>query len=531
MSNQTQLLKKTKAEALARPRRIIFDNDGGDTSSLCPGLTAGDLIGVRTMPVLAAGVDTYVYTTGWGFGMGLHDSKVGSVLQSREGHLSNNLAGHFVRTGKDCLRIQSEYVRIQGREFFWGMRMNDTHDQGYAGVFRPDNRFKKEHPDVLFGEQVKYGAVTAVDYLDQRVREFAIAYILDVVDRYDIDGIFLDFFRHPIFFRSNAHGLPASEDEIAAMNSFLRELNTKLNHRRIASGKYYLLAVRVPDSLEYCLAVGLDLETWLSEGLADIMVTAGYFQLNEWEYSARLGHKYGVPVYPSLDESRVKMELARHKRNCLKGFYGRVLNVWDSGSDGICIFNNSGLRDIGANVASGWFAEDSGNYQEALSTVARGREHLGGRGKRHFASFRGVGRAPGGALPHEEFLRTCTLNHHAPLRIASGGSLEIPIRLPEDFSEASKRERKTTVTVNIYVRGNPASALVSLDGKRVYLMASPAPHTEETEAGDYKLVADISPVVLKTGFNIFTVAAAEALMLLDLWVDVNPPSDEHRPSS
>ena len=70
---------------MARERRVIFDNDGGDVAQLCSGTQPDDLIETRTKPAIEAGVDTFIYTTGWGFGIGLHDSRVGSVPRSREG--------------------------------------------------------------------------------------------------------------------------------------------------------------------------------------------------------------------------------------------------------------------------------------------------------------------------------------------------------------------------------------------------------------------------------------------------------------
>jgi hypothetical protein len=62
----------------------------------------------------------------------------------------------------------------------------------------------------------------------------------------------------------------------------------------------------VPDSVDYCRFIGLDLEKWLGEGLTDLLVVTGYTQLNPWEDGVKLGHKYGVKVYPSLDEPRVR---------------------------------------------------------------------------------------------------------------------------------------------------------------------------------------------------------------------------------
>ena len=80
-----------------------------------------------------------------------------------------------------------------------------------------------------------------------------------------------------------------------------------------------MLSIRVPDSVEYCRAIGIDIEEWLEAGYADILFTTSYLHMNEWDYSAELGHRYGIPVYPSLDESRVRSELPRHKRNCVRG--------------------------------------------------------------------------------------------------------------------------------------------------------------------------------------------------------------------
>lgn len=41
-----------------------------------------------------------------------------------------------------------------------------------------------------------------------------------------------------------------------------------------------IVAVRVPDSVEYCRARGFDIERWLFEGLVDLLIATCYFQLN-----------------------------------------------------------------------------------------------------------------------------------------------------------------------------------------------------------------------------------------------------------
>ena len=50
----------------------------------------------------------------------------------------------------------------------------------------------------------------------------------------------------------------------------------------LARGRPILVAMRVPDSVDYCRDMGFDLPRWLEEGLVDLLVTTCYFQLNPW---------------------------------------------------------------------------------------------------------------------------------------------------------------------------------------------------------------------------------------------------------
>ncbi len=519
-------MESLQRAAMSRRRKVIFDSDGGDTGGLCQGTTAKDLLGVRAEPALDAGIDTYVFTTGMtGFGVCRHDSRIAGLQRTREGHLAENKTADFARHGTDCLRIVSDYVKKRGKEFFWGMRMNDTHDQGYGGVFMVDNCFKRDNPDVMFGKDIKHGAVTAVDYLDGRVTDFAVAYIMDVVDRYGIDGIFLDFFRHPIFFRSNAQGQPATSEEVAAMTSFMRTVKKGLDRRRIARNKYYLVAVRVPDSVEYCRDTGMDIETWLGEELADLLFTASYLQFNNWEYSAELGHRFEAPVYPSLDESRVRSELPRHKRNCVNGYYGRIMNVWEAGCDGVLMFNNSGLRDMRLNIEQNWFAQNSGSFQEALESTVKGRNHVNCLSKTYFVSFRGVGNVAGGALPHQDYINIPTLNHHAPLVLGQNGQEEVPIRIEDDLDSATAQGRTPTATANIFMLGDPDSVKVGMNGTDLHFAASVNDRGDLDQGqAEYILTSPLPVSLLRRGENTFTFQCNSAISLLDMWVDVNYPA-------
>ena len=165
----------------------------------------------------------------------------------------------------------------------------------------------------------------------------------------------------------------------------------------------FLIAVRVPDSIPLCKTIGLDIEVWLKENLVDLLVTSSYLQMNHWEYSVSLGHQYGVPVYPSLDESRVGEENARKSRHTREAFRGRVMNILNSGADGVFIFNNSGLKrdDLIASIC------------EPLHDAALYADYE----KDYFVSIRGVGAVAGSCYPHNKFINIPVLNPKHPIVI------------------------------------------------------------------------------------------------------------------
>jgi len=124
--------------------------------------------------------------------------------------------------------------------------------------------------------------VVGVDYGLPQVREQAFAFCEEVCRNYDVDGIELDFFRHAFFFRCSADNKACGPAELAAMTGLLRRIRAMAEAEGRRRGRPILVAIRVPDSVDYCRYIGLDLERWLGEGLTDLLIVTGYTQLNPW---------------------------------------------------------------------------------------------------------------------------------------------------------------------------------------------------------------------------------------------------------
>ena len=194
----------------------------------------------------------------------------------------------------------ADFCHDHGWEIFWDMRMNDTHDAmlgGYGPYLRP--KFKLDHPEYLVGtekNQPPHGPWSSVDYAIPEVRDAAFRFFEEVCQKFDVDGLELDFLRHACFFKSVAWGGRASQQELDLMTDLMRRVRQMTEREAMRRGRPILLAIRVPDSVEYCRAIGLDVEKWLADGYVDLLIGSCYFQLNPWEYLVELGHRFGVPV-------------------------------------------------------------------------------------------------------------------------------------------------------------------------------------------------------------------------------------------
>ena len=335
--------KLERRQAAHRQRRIIFNNDGCDAVYKCDEATAEALLECRTAALVGTQVDTIFYCT-WcsGFSNFTHRTKIGHIFTSKGEQLANNKVDQFVAQGTDPLEIMVDFCKSNEIEIFWSFRMNDTHD-GSIAWYGPHlfPQLKKDHPDWLLGsrqEKPKHGSWTAVDYGRQEIRELAFRYVEEVCRNYDVDGVELDFFRHLNYFKSVAgggHALDAERDMMTGLLGRIRLMTEDVGRRR---GRPILVATRVPDSIEYCAAMGLDLVGWLEDDLIDVLVTGGYFRLNPWEVSVELGHRYDVPVYPCLSESRITTDTSGARKS-LACYRARALNARAAGADGVYIFN------------------------------------------------------------------------------------------------------------------------------------------------------------------------------------------------
>ena len=332
-------MTEDRKKQASHQRRIIMNNDGNDLPSDLPvqEVTPERFLEARTSPLVGSHVDAIFYCSGV-FNAYSHQG------DETEMHLTHGeWAQELIRQGRDTLQILCDFGRGHGIEIFWSMRMNDQHDSGD----HPLSQWKQDHRDWLMNISDGYPqwSWSAVDYTIPEVREKVFRVLQDVATRYAIDGVELDFFRHLILFKNQMKGEPVTEEHCEMMTGLIRRVRATMDQAAAQRGKPMLLAVRVPDSVGYCKALGIDLEAWLSEGLVDLVTGCGYFKLEPWENLAALGRKYQVPVYACLVRRRIMQGGEPEGATDLPCWRGEALAAWRGGVDGIYTFNRFDPRD------------------------------------------------------------------------------------------------------------------------------------------------------------------------------------------
>ncbi len=504
-----ETMAELRQAAANRPRSLIFNNDGNEPVYFMADATAEALLAVRTEPLSDSQVDTIFYCT-WsaGFGLFTHRTQVGEVFDTRDSIFENNLTGALHAQGIDPLQVMVDYGRREEKEVFWSIRMNDLHDANlnfeYAGVLYRENDYKKEHPEYMFGtpaDRPEIGGWSGLDFGRAEVRDYAFRIIAEVLENYDIDGVELDFMRFPTLFKSTAHGQVVSDAERDAFTQWAQRIRDTADRVGEERGRPILIAVRLPDSVSYNRAIGIDLERWLEDDLIDMMTVGGYFQLNPWEESVTLAAKYGVKLYASIDDARIRsLPASRALRNDLLSKRGTALNLWSAGVDGIYMFNAFDPHDP--------LWRELGD-PALLATLD----------KDYFGSRLGKGYAAIKWFPTEDYQNIGVLNPDAPMELAVGEESTAAVYIGDDFAAVSATP---TVTLSLQFRGLPEQA--TRDYVEVKFNGQPLGAGTMDKGGwlDYEkwISYPVDPQLVKQGKNLITVQHTADSPAPALWTDL-----------
>ncbi len=291
--------------------------------------------------------------------------------------------------GTDILHMAVDEGHKVGALVLGGMRMSDAHHgvQWDEAIENQDaisftggllSQFIKDHPEwcntweggrFAAIRRLKPGTLDAtLNYSIPEVQAHRLQILREMVTNYEIDGLELNWMRFGRHF-------PASKQReyLGYLTDFVREVRVMLDEVAAERGcERLILGHRVASSVDECLNIGCDIETWAREGYADYLAP---MEFNETDMSLRV-EEFVVAtegtnclVYPG---PQIWIDVANEKSqyiymDSLAKFRAVAHNYLTWGADGLSTFN-----------IYNWPPERQEFYTEALAILSDHKRALSG---------------------------------------------------------------------------------------------------------------------------------------------------------
>jgi hypothetical protein len=329
------------------PRRLLYNNDGSNILMAYDTLTPSRAY-ERIDPFAQTGITTFIHNVNPGQNMGYastaarmyHWDPSPDTPKEAWGKLGMNMSNNLerlTRDGIDPVAMVMNRARLLGMESMLSYRMNELHD-----VDKPSSPllgpFWKAHPEYRVGGYEGWGK-EALNYAIPEVREYFFGILREVVSRYDLDGLELDFMRFPYYFPFHSDSMSLHARVMTDFVERVRKMTDSIGHER---GRAILLSARVPTSLRGCAHLGLDPVAWSQRGLIDFLTVAPFLSTETdipvGEFKAACG---SIPVYTCLEFTIGSRQMTREEKRAAAAL------LYAAGSDGIYLFNYFVAWDAG----------------------------------------------------------------------------------------------------------------------------------------------------------------------------------------
>ncbi len=186
----------------------------------------------------------------------------------------------MIESGTDPLMLVCEHAQRRGFKFLPSLLLNMLHTPPSRVTNCRVADFTTEHPEWQVGEEpdeplAQYDRPNRLSFAIDEVRADRLAVIKELVADYPGDGIELNMCDYAPFI-----GRGEVAEHTATMTLWMRQIRAVCDEAARGQGRDKRLVVRVGAALAGNLAMGIDVETWIREGIVDavlcMQVVGGY---------------------------------------------------------------------------------------------------------------------------------------------------------------------------------------------------------------------------------------------------------------
>jgi hypothetical protein len=377
--------------------------------------------------------------------------------------------------GLDPYSIWIARARTRGLSPWLSMRMNDVHSVDEPDSFM-HSEFWRTHPELrrVPGGPLQPWTNHALNYAHAAVREHQRAFLEELLERYDPDGIELDWMRFGF------HLTPGRErEEAPLLDAFVRDARALVDAWARRRGHPIQLGVRVPAHPDAAAGLGLDAVRWAAAGWIDLIVPCPFWRTTDFDLPVELWRERLGPaltrtaVVPGVEHNQRAWLTGTTVPNDLASLRGFAAAAHHRGAASLYLFNwmDSQTRPVSAD-------DYATLLREGLTLPA-----LAGKSRRHPITYRDT--------TPPDFPNGTQL----PVEAASGGTFRVYVGEPD-------RAANATVIVGLANRpGTPGSMLaVTLNATRLTPIAD-LPEPAKLGGAARGLVFRVPGSALRPGYN------------------------------
>lgn len=205
--------------------------------------------------------------------------------------------------GIDPYAVWSARCRKHGVSPWVSMRMNDVHFANISNYFRTTG-FVRARRDLWLnpdGSCADWNDM-ALDYAQKEVRDYNLAHLRELAERWDVDGVELDWMR---FGRHLKRGRERADAHF--LDEFVRDARQALDEVGAKRGKRISLGVRICRDPDLAISkMGMDVAMWARLGWVDLVVPHSFYlvdteiSVEKWITCIRAANP-SVKVIPGID--------------------------------------------------------------------------------------------------------------------------------------------------------------------------------------------------------------------------------------
>lgn len=250
----------------------------------------------------------------------------------------------FTVKGLDMYKLWIDALHEIGRKAWISFRINDCHAdwekfnvRKNSGIEKCRNLWRQSYrePD-YFGK--------CLNYADERVRTLAYSYLKEALERYNPDGIELDFMRELLVF------VPGGENR-SVMTDFMKNVKVIVTEAEHRYGHKIPISVIAAPEPKTNYEAGLDIAAWAREGLIDSVCA-----IQRWEtVTTNIPIEFWKSILGEVPFAAGQQLLVRGSReqesvmSNVDMAFGQAAAAASRGADFIYLYNYFDLTESGLN--------------------------------------------------------------------------------------------------------------------------------------------------------------------------------------